>query len=79
MDHNYLDDPLDMLVMTEACRFANEIVMKGKGTKDVVKGSWPADLTHHAYTKREEWEPYVRQQTTTCMFSRFLLADRWLK
>ncbi|KAF2465326.1 alcohol oxidase [Lindgomyces ingoldianus] len=66
VDHNYLADPLDMLVMTEACRFANEIVMKGKATRDVVKGSWPSDLTHHAFTKREDWEPYVKQQATTC-------------
>ncbi|CAO2649732.1 Nn.00g010240.m01.CDS01 [Neocucurbitaria sp. VM-36] len=66
VDHNYLNDPLDMLVMTEACQFANEIVMKGKGTKDVIKGSWPADLMHHSFTKREDWEPHVRQHATTC-------------
>ncbi|KAF1989738.1 GMC oxidoreductase [Aulographum hederae CBS 113979] len=66
VDHRYLEDPLDMLVLSEACRFANEIVIKGKGTKDVVKGSWPEKLTHHAYTKREEWEPYVRENATTC-------------
>jgi choline dehydrogenase-like flavoprotein len=66
VDHNYLNDPLDMLVLTEACRFANEIVMKGKGTKDIIKGSWPEDLTHHTYTAREDWEPHVRQHATTC-------------
>jgi choline dehydrogenase-like flavoprotein len=66
VDHNYLADPLDMLVMTEACRFANEMVMGGKGTKDVIKGSWPAELTHHENTTREEWEPHVRQHATTC-------------
>lgn len=66
VDHRYLDDPLDMLVMTEACRFANEIVMDGKGTKDIVKGSWPAELAHHKYTKREDWEQHVRQHATTC-------------
>ncbi|KAF2186524.1 GMC oxidoreductase [Zopfia rhizophila CBS 207.26] len=66
VNHNYLGDPLDMLVMTEACRYANEIVMKGAGTKDIVKGSWPSDLTHHAYTKREEWVSYVKQHATTC-------------
>lgn len=41
VDHNYLSDPLDVLVMTEGVRLGNEIVMKGKGTKDIVKGSWP--------------------------------------
>jgi choline dehydrogenase-like flavoprotein len=72
VDHNYLDDPLDMLVMTEACRFANDIVMKGKGTKDIIKGSWPADLTHHKYTERGDWEPHVRKHATTCTFSTLL-------
>ncbi|KAH7355722.1 hypothetical protein BKA66DRAFT_475102 [Pyrenochaeta sp. MPI-SDFR-AT-0127] len=66
VDHNYLNNPLDMLVMTEACRFANEIVMNGKGTKDIIKGSWPADLTHHTNAKREDWESHVRQHATTC-------------
>ena len=66
VDCNYLADPLDLLVMTEGVRFANEIVTKGKGTKDVVKGSWPSELTHHTYTKREEWEEHVRKEATTC-------------
>jgi choline dehydrogenase-like flavoprotein len=66
VDHNYLNDPLDILVMTEACRFANEIVMNGKGTKDIIKGSWPSDLTHHKWTERSEWEDYVRKNATTC-------------
>jgi choline dehydrogenase-like flavoprotein len=66
VDHAYLDHPLDMLVMTEACRFANDIVMKGKGTKDVIKGSWPADLKHHEHVNREDWEGYVKQHATTC-------------
>jgi choline dehydrogenase-like flavoprotein len=66
VDHAYMRDPLDMLVLSEACRFANEIVMKGSGTKNIIKGSWPADLTHHAFTNREDWEPHVRQHATTC-------------
>ncbi|KAI9660406.1 MAG: hypothetical protein M1821_009756 [Bathelium mastoideum] len=66
IDHNYLADPLDLLVLTEACRFANEIATKGKGTRDVVKGSWPANLTHHKHTKREDWVPYVKEHATTC-------------
>jgi choline dehydrogenase-like flavoprotein len=78
VDHNYLDDPLDMLVLIEGCHLANEIAMKGKGTKDIIKGSWPADLTHHAYTSREDWEPYVRRHATTCtsslLFSHFILS-----
>jgi choline dehydrogenase-like flavoprotein len=66
VDHAYLEDPLDMLVMSEACRFANEIIMKGKGTKDVIKGSWPEGLAHHGFETREEWEPHVREHATTC-------------
>lgn len=41
VDHNYLSDPLDLLVLTEGVRMGNEVVMQGKGTKDIVKGSWP--------------------------------------
>lgn len=66
VDCNYLSDPMDMLVLSEACRFGNEIVMSGAGTKDIVKGSWPPNLSHHAYTKREEWVPYVKEHATTC-------------
>ncbi|KAJ4353382.1 uncharacterized protein N0V89_005111 [Didymosphaeria variabile] len=66
IDHNYLSDPLDMLVLSEGCRLANDIVMKGKGTKDVIKGSWPSNLTHHANATREDWEEHVRQHATTC-------------
>ena len=66
VDCNYFADELDLLVMAEGVRFGNEIVMQGAGTKDIVKGSWPADLTHHAHTRREEWIPHVKKQGTTC-------------
>ncbi|KAJ5642186.1 hypothetical protein N7490_006186 [Penicillium lividum] len=66
VDCNYLDDPLDLLVLSEACRFGNEVVMKGAGTRDIVKGSWPANLKHHEYTTREDWVPYVKEHATTC-------------
>jgi choline dehydrogenase-like flavoprotein len=66
VDHAYMAHPLDMLVMSEACAFANEIVTKGTGTKNIIKGSWPADLKHHAFAKREDWEDHVRQHATTC-------------
>ncbi|KAF6803934.1 gmc oxidoreductase [Colletotrichum sojae] len=66
VDTNYLSDPLDVEVLAEACRFGNEIVMEGKGTRDIVKGSWPSDLVHHKYTTREEWVPYVKDNATTC-------------
>ncbi|KAF2032767.1 choline dehydrogenase [Setomelanomma holmii] len=66
VDHKYMDHPLDMLVMSEACAFANEIVTRGSGTAQIIKGSWPADLAHHSFTKREDWESHVRQHATTC-------------
>ncbi|KAJ5614685.1 hypothetical protein N7528_008339 [Penicillium herquei] len=66
VDCNYLDDPLDLLVLSEACKFGNEVVMKGAGTKDIVKGSWPPNLSHHNHKSREEWIPYVKEHATTC-------------
>lgn len=66
VDANYLADPLDLEVLAEACRFGNEIVMNGTGTQDIVKGSWPPELTHHKYTSREEWKQYVKDNATTC-------------
>jgi choline dehydrogenase-like flavoprotein len=68
VDHKYLTDPLDMLVLSEACRFSNEMVMQGKGTKNVIKGSWPEGLKHHEFKEREDWEPHVRQHATTCTY-----------
>lgn len=66
VDHNYLADPLDVTVLSEACAFGNEIVTKGKGTKSILKGSWPETLTHHTYTHRDEWKDFVKQNATTC-------------
>ncbi|PVH88080.1 GMC oxidoreductase [Cadophora sp. DSE1049] len=66
VDHNYLADDLDVLVLSEACKFANEIITQGKGTRDIVDGSWPADLAHHKHTKREDWVPFVKENATTC-------------
>ena len=66
VDHNYLADPVDLMVLSEACQFGNEIIMNGKATRGIVKGSWPPELTHHANTSREDWEPYVRANATTC-------------
>lgn len=82
MDCNYLDHPLDMLVLSEGVRFANEIVMNGAGTKGIVKGSWPEGLGYGTPGKerlrtREDWVPYVKEHATTCEFpflSRFEMA-----
>ncbi|KIJ40869.1 GMC oxidoreductase [Sphaerobolus stellatus SS14] len=66
VDPKYLNHPLDTLVLTEACRLANEIVMQGEGTKDIVKGAWPPSADHHTYKTREDWEPHVKKLATTC-------------
>jgi len=78
VDCNYLDDPLDMLVLSEACRFGNEVVMKGAGTKDIVKGSWPSNLKHHTYSTREEWIPYVKEHATTCKLPTGFVFGLWM-
>jgi hypothetical protein len=69
VDHKYLEDPLDLLVLSEACRFANEIVMKGAGTKDIIQGSWPAGSGHSEYTSREDWVSFVKKHATTCKWN----------
>lgn len=69
VDCGYLNDPLDLEVLAEACRFGNEIIMQGKGTKDIVKGAWPATEGHHEFKTREDWIPYVKKHATTCKLS----------
>lgn len=77
VDCNYLSDPLDVEVMAEACRFSNEIIMQGAGTKRIVKGSWPPSANHHKFQTREDWVPYVRENATTCKsFTRLLMPTR---
>lgn len=61
VDCNYLADPLDLLVLSEACRFGKEIVISGHGTRDIVKGPWLSSLRHQLYTSSEEWVPYVKK------------------
>lgn len=71
VDAAFLQHELDLLVLSEGCRFADEIVMEGAGTKDVVRGSWPEGLGYGEKGKlrsREEWVPYVKDHATTCEF-----------
>lgn len=77
VDCNYLAEPLDLLVLSEACRFGNEIMMGGAGTKGIVKGSWPPDARHHTYKTREEWVPYVKEHATTCKWGVLLSEIVW--
>ncbi|KAF2272789.1 alcohol oxidase [Westerdykella ornata] len=66
VQHNYLQDPLDMLVFSEACQLANEIALEGMGTKDVIAGSWPVGQGHDKFTRREQWEEAIRERADTC-------------
>ena len=65
VDHNYFAEPLDLEVFSEAAHFANEIVMKGEGTAEVMKGSWPPEGKHHAFKDREDWIPWIRDNCQT--------------
>jgi len=65
IDHNFLSDPLDLLVLSEGCRFGNEIVMTGDGTASVIKGAWPPEAKHHTYDTREAWQDYVKDNATS--------------
>lgn len=65
VDMNYLSDPLDPLVLAEGRRYANELIMEGRVTKEVVKGAWPEKLTHHKHVSREDWTPFVRDTVGT--------------
>ena len=69
IDPRYLSDPLDMLMLTEGLRFAHSIIMGGSGTKDIVSpGVWMSGPEFAALgieTKREDWEPFVRQYSAT--------------
>lgn len=85
VDCNYLDHPLDKLVLSEGCRFANEVVMRGVETRGVVRGSWPGELGYGSpsdgdgdgktFTTREEWVPYVKEHATACEFLLYAYRD----
>lgn len=66
VDHKNLSDPPDLLVSSEGCRLANEIVLEGAGTRDVIEVSWPHHLTHHTQKDRPEWESFVKREADTC-------------
>ena len=70
VQHNYLSDPLDMLVFSEGCKLANEIALEGAGTKDIIVSSWPASHGHDKYTTREEWQGAIRERADTCELSK---------
>ena len=75
VNHNYLQDELDLLVLAEGCRYLNEIVMQGSGTKDVVPGARPPSAKHDKFTTREQWMEYVKDGATTCKFLGTVTVD----
>lgn len=64
IDHAYLSDPLDVALFAWGCRYADEIMREGKGTKDVIRGAWPRG--QHKPTTLEGWKQFVRDNATTC-------------
>lgn len=65
VDHRYLSDKRDLLMMSEGVRFANELVTQGEGTKDLIKGSWPPGASHHLNKTNEDWQPFVKKYAST--------------
>ena len=65
VDHKYMSDKRDLLMMSEGVRFANELVMEGEGTKDLIKGAWPPGAKHHLNKTNEDWQPFVQKYAST--------------
>ena len=65
VDHKYMDDKRDLIMMSEGVRWMNELVMTGEGTKDVIKGAWPPGATHHLNKTNEDWQPFVQKYAST--------------
>lgn len=65
VDHKYMSDKRDLLMMSEGVRFANELVTQGEGTKDLIKGAWPPGAKHHTYKTNEDWQPFVQKYAST--------------
>jgi choline dehydrogenase-like flavoprotein len=64
-DPKYLEDKRDLMMLSEGCRFANEVLMEGAGTKDIIKGAWPPGAKHHLYKTNEDWQPHVQKYAST--------------
>ena len=45
IDPHYLEDPLDVLVLSEGMRLGNEIVVEGPGLGNVIKGPYPPGMS----------------------------------
>ncbi|CAF1228253.1 unnamed protein product [Rotaria sordida] len=58
IDHAYLDNDLDVAVLAEGCRLCHEIIMNGRGTKDIIVGAWPKIISHP--NDMIGWKEHVR-------------------
>ncbi|CAM4826943.1 unnamed protein product, partial [Rotaria magnacalcarata] len=64
IDHAYLENDLDVAVLAEGCRIDHEIMMKGRGTKDIIVGPWPR--TRSDPKDLAGWKEHVRAFANTC-------------
>lgn len=65
VDHRYMSDKRDLIMLAEGVRFANEVVTTGEGTKDKIKGAWPPGADHDKYKTNEDWQPFVEKYAST--------------
>ena len=64
VDHEFLDNDLDVVVLAEGCRIGHEVLMKGRGTKDIIIGAWSKTATHP--TNLSSWKEHIRAFTESC-------------
>ena len=64
IDHAMLDNDLDVAVLAEGCRIGHEVLMKGRGTKDIIIGPWPKTNSHPSDING--WKEHVRAFTASC-------------
>lgn len=64
IDHALLDNELDVAVLAEGCRLAHEVLMKGRGTKDIIIGAWPKTTSHPI--DLNGWKEHVRTLSSPC-------------
>ena len=64
IDHAFLDNDLDLAVLAEGCRVGHNVLMEGRGTKDIIVGAWPTAPAHP--TDLNGWKEHVRANSGSC-------------
>ncbi|CAF2642554.1 unnamed protein product [Rotaria sp. Silwood2] len=64
IDHAYLENDVDVAVLAEGCRIGHEVLMKGRGTKNIIADPWPKTISHSM--DLAAWKNHVRTVATTC-------------